>query len=296
MTLTLYMTKGLPGSGKTTWATKTLNENNKGWGTRVNKDDLRAMMHLGQHSKANERVVLRARDRIVVDALTEGQHVIVDDTNLHPAHEENLRSIVKMCNELGLRVRFEMVDFTNVPLQECLDRNRSRTDKEPVPEKWIRDQYRRFIEPQIEKPSYDEMLPHCVIVDLDGTLAHMDGRGPYDWDRVGEDKVNPQVLDYIGATIEEGGRRVIILSGRDGSCEPQTREWLNRYLDPSEYELFMREAGDKRKDSIVKRELFEKHIAGTYYPWLVIDDRDQVVRMWRDELGLTVWQVADGNF
>ena len=48
----LIMTKGLPASGKSTWAKQYLDDNP---GTkRVNKDDLRAMLDNGKWSKRNE--------------------------------------------------------------------------------------------------------------------------------------------------------------------------------------------------------------------------------------------------
>jgi hypothetical protein len=58
----------------------------------------------------------------------------------------------------------------------------------------------------------------------------------------------------------------------------------------------MRAENDGRKDSIVKKELFEQHIVGKYYIDLVIDDRNQVVEMWRKDLGLTCLQVDYGDF
>jgi hypothetical protein len=58
----------------------------------------------------------------------------------------------------------------------------------------------------------------------------------------------------------------------------------------------MRRAGDRRKDTVVKREIYERHIAGHYTVRVVFDDRDQVVRLWRDELNLPCFQVAWGNF
>jgi hypothetical protein len=57
----------------------------------------------------------------------------------------------------------------------------------------------------------------------------------------------------------------------------------------------MREAGDSRKDSIVKQELYEKHIEPSYDVFVVLDDRNQVVDMWRS-LGLVCLQVAPGDF
>jgi hypothetical protein len=59
--------------------------------------------------------------------------------------------------------------------------------------------------------------------------------------------------------------------------------------------LFMRPAGDSRKDSIVKRELFDRHVAGRWAVRGVIDDRRQVVEMWR-AMGLMCAQVAPGDF
>jgi len=57
----------------------------------------------------------------------------------------------------------------------------------------------------------------------------------------------------------------------------------------------MRATGDNRKDSIVKKEIYEGIIKPVFDVKFVLDDRNQVVEMWRS-LGLTVLQVADGNF
>lgn len=60
--------------------------------------------------------------------------------------------------------------------------------------------------------------------------------------------------------------------------------------------LYIRKAKDFRKDAIIKRELYEAHIKGRYDVLMVLDDRDQVVKMWRQELGLPCLQVDYGNF
>lgn len=57
----------------------------------------------------------------------------------------------------------------------------------------------------------------------------------------------------------------------------------------------MRPEGDERKDSIVKQEIYEKYIKDRYNVRFVLDDRNQVVDMWR-EVGLKVLQVAPGDF
>jgi hypothetical protein len=57
----------------------------------------------------------------------------------------------------------------------------------------------------------------------------------------------------------------------------------------------MRAESDFRKDSIVKKELFDNHIKNKYFIEYVLDDRNQVVDMWRD-MGLKCLQVQEGNF
>ena len=57
----------------------------------------------------------------------------------------------------------------------------------------------------------------------------------------------------------------------------------------------MRAAGDNRKDAIVKRELYQRAVAGVYSIAFVLDDRNQVVDMWRKDLGLPCFQVNYGN-
>lgn len=277
----LIMTKGLPGSGKTRWA---MTKTGDGY-LRVNKDDLRAMM-FEEWKPKREKAVLKVRDAIVSLHLSQGRHVIVDDTNLHPKHETRLRQLADEHD-----ARFVVEDFTDVGLRTCLERNRLREDKAPVPEGAIRKMWRDFIRGPIE---YDESLPYAVIVDVDGTLAHMADRGPFEWTKVGTDTLDPRVARYVDHLAQDA-YTIILLSGRDGSCQPETEEWLARH-EIVYSELHMRAAGDMRPDYLVKRELFDTHIRDRFYPWLVVDDRDQVVRMWRDELGLVVWQVADGDF
>jgi hypothetical protein len=87
---------------------------------------------------------------------------------------------------------------------------------------------------------------------------------------------------------------VFAVSGRDGSCRELTENWLAANNIPFDG-LFMRPVGDMRKDSIVKMEIFENEFKGKYNIKFILDDRNQVVAMWRS-LGLTCLQVADGDF
>ena len=57
----------------------------------------------------------------------------------------------------------------------------------------------------------------------------------------------------------------------------------------------MRKLDDKRRDDIVKKELFDENIRGRFNVKFVIDDRNRVVDMWR-QIGLTCFQVEEGDF
>jgi predicted kinase len=279
---TVILTKGLPGSGKTYWA-KELMAQNPGRYKRINKDDLRAMIDDGKWSKHNEQFILKVRNSLILAALEEGCHVIVDDTNLHSKHEQHIRDLVK-----GLAA-IEVRDFTDVPLETCLERDRKRQNY--VGEKVITSMYRQFLQVKPVPPAYHANLPEAIICDLDGTLALMNGRNPYDAEKCESDLVNEPIADII----ERTGHSILLVSGRSEVHRPQTEAWLEkhhiRYMA-----LFMRPEGDMRKDAIVKRELYENYILGQYNINYILDDREQMVRMWRDELGLTCLQVADGDY
>lgn len=139
------------------------------------------------------------------------------------------------------------------------------------------------------------MNDRAVIVDIDGTLALRTGdRSPFDWSRVGEDTPNAPVIELVRIIHAAGLHRVLLMSGRDEVCRRQTEMWLDAQEVPFD-ELHMRPPKDNRKDSLIKEELYRKHIEARYDVAFVLDDRNQVVAMWRS-LGLPVFQVAEGNF
>lgn len=279
------MLSGLPGSGKSTWAIEQVH-NDRSY-IRVNKDDLRDMCHGGKWDPKREKQILLVRDAMVEAALRSGRNVIVDDTNLHPKHEQRLREIAELC-----KVDFEVKHF-DVSVDDCIARDAKRAH--PVGEQVIRDMWRSFI--RVAPEPQQEGLPPAIIVDIDGTLAIMGKRSPYDDHLADCDTLNTPVFDAMQAwLLVDDDRELIIMSGRDeGRSRDVTKEWLQRHhIFPDM--LLMRPAGDVRKDAVVKRELFETHVKGKRYIHFVLDDRDQVVRMWRDELGLQCFQVAPGNF
>jgi predicted kinase len=283
MSKTLYMTVGLPASGKTTWAKAKIAEN-PGSCKRINKDDLRAMLDGGKWSRDNEKFILSTRDAIVSSALAAGKHVIVDDTNLAPKHQAVLSELAKKNG-----ATLEIVSFLGVSLDECIERDRKRANY--VGEKVIRGMWNQFLAPAAPVVEVNPDLPYCVIVDIDGTVALMNGRGPFDWHSVHTDTPNVPVCHLVRGVQD----KVIFMSGRDSVCRTATEQWLFANELIGGCDLFMRPEGDVRDDRIVKEEIYRREVEGKYNVRYVIDDRDKVVRLWRS-LGLTCLQVAEGDF
>ncbi len=132
----------------------------------------------------------------------------------------------------------------------------------------------------------------CVICDIDGTIADMGERDPFQWHRVGEDRPIAVIINLL--RILAPIYTIILVSGRSDESMKPTLAWLEEHEIPHSA-IYMRRAGDYRKDSIVKRELYEAHIESYYDVQFVLEDRNQAVEMWRD-LGLTCLQVAPGDF
>lgn len=132
---------------------------------------------------------------------------------------------------------------------------------------------------------------NTVISDIDGTLALLNGRDPYDASKCENDLPNEPVVNLL-KLLEDQGDPVIIVSGRMEKDRIPTEKWLEQqgiFYD----KFFMRQTDDVRKDSIVKREIYEEFIEPFYDIWFVLDDRQQVVDLWRS-LGLTCLQVNPG--
>lgn len=279
------MLKGLPASGKSTWAQEQLK---KGSFIRISKDDLRPM--LGSYSQRKEKEVLRIRNLLIEFGISQKHNVIVDDTNLNPVHERTLR---QLANKLG--AKFEINDsFLDISPEECIERDLHRGEK-AVGASVIWDMYYRWLVPSTTKLlDHDFKLPRCVLVDIDGTLAlNTSNRSFYDFTKVGKDTPDPFVSCLVDALynygLEQSGDRypyIILMSGREESCREQTEEWLDKHFIPYD-KLLMRAEGDRRPDFLVKRELFENNIRDKYAVLGVVDDRPQCVRLWQG-LGLRV--------
>lgn len=303
----LVITRGLPGSGKSTWASQWLT-----WGlkrARVNRDDIRIQQlgmlpEQGVLDYKGEQLVTEIQQTTVRKYLRFGYDVVVDDTNLRAAHS---RAWADLAAEEG--AEFEAVDFFDVSAEECHSRiaRRAMEGGRHVPWDVIEGMRAKFLangplppvvrsaKAEIELRQYvpDLRMPKAWIFDIDGTLAKMSNRSPFDWHRVDEDTHHEWVVDVLQALYNTGDL-IFVVSGRDASCREMTEAWLERHDIPY-LELFMRPAGDNRKDTIVKAELFWNHLAENFNIRGVFDDRNCVVEMWR-AMGIPVAQTAIGDF
>lgn len=290
----LLILRGLPASGKSTFAKKLLTENPHVW-KRLNKDELRAMLDNSVHSNPNEKFVERVRDFMLVEALKEGKHVVIDDTNLSDRPIERITQVVqKYMKDSGDKVHIEIKGF-DTSLEECLERDEKREKK--VGRDVIMKMYKQHILKDERGPHYqeqDDTLPPAILCDLDGTLAILHDRGPFDAKRCETDLLNIPVAEIV-KTYHEKGVKIILMSGREDNARSQTMNWLSYNKIPYNV-LYMRTSGDNRKDAVVKKELYEKHVKGQFYVQFVLDDRNQVVDLWRLDLGLPCLQVNYGDF
>lgn len=277
MSRLLYL-KGLPASGKTDYAKKLVAQGYK----RVNKDDLRAMIDDGRWSRENEAQVVALHDIIVNNFLELGFNVVVDNTGF--AWETHYKIIAD-----NHKADFE-VKFFDVPVMECIERDSKRGEKS-VGAKVIMGMYEKYLRPKA--PVWSEDKLNCYVFDIDGTLAKMDGRSPYDYSKVDTDLPNHNIT-MIARTLRNNGLPIVIVSGRTDDCREATMQWLAKNNIPYD-DIHMRKSGDARKDSIIKKEIYENELKDRYNILAVFDDRNQVVDMWRS-LGLTVLQVDYGNF
>lgn len=291
---------GPPGCGKST-AAKEFIKLNPSY-VRVNRDDLRMMLRNEQMlDNKSEEILTDIQNNIIINFLSRGKNVIIDNTNLK---EKYLKELINVCSDYCDDIIFNIFD---TKIETCIERNNNREQKVPIDviKKMFIDfenlknnfefhNYRKYIDKPFEyNQKNSNSLPECYLFDIDGTLALMNGkRGPFDWNKVHLDDVNEIVKEQL-ILLHKNNYKIIIMTGRDESCKELTKNWFNVNNIPFD-DMFMRTKDDHRKDSVIKTELFEKHIKGNYFVKAVFDDRLQVINTWY-KLGIFTFNVNQGN-
>lgn len=146
---------------------------------------------------------------------------------------------------------------------------------------------------------------NVVVFDIDGTVAdisqrrHFVSTKPKNWKAFFEGMVDDTVIEEVrfvyNCIVANGEYDVVFSSGRPDNYREQTVKWLYDNNFHVYDKLYMRKAGDYRPDYIVKKEILDNMLSDGYNPIMAFDDRDQVVKMWRDN-GIVCMQVAEGSF
>jgi predicted kinase len=312
----IIVTRGLPGSGKTTLA--------KAWvaeepdrRARVNRDDIRAMLFgkpAGQLTHGDEEVVTRAEESLVRAALKEGRDVIVDAMHLRARYVKRWEKIAPV----------ELLDCVK-PVAECIqaDELRVARGERGVGVAVITELAQRFgipahgalpayeLNPELHlqttpgkrgsavpwkpAPAWNPDLPDAWIVDTDGTVADLSHRSPYAKDAAlySQDGLFENVARLVA--LLQDSAYIIGVSGRSEEFRAVTEQWWLERVRVRPDEFHFRSLADAQAgtpDDIVKANIFDTEIAGRYNIVGILDDRPRVLRMWRAK-GLTTFAVGD---
>lgn len=290
---------GIPGSGKSTWVKEYISKNPNT--VAVSRDDFRFMLRNTPLTEPKIEDMITELVNITIEkSLMRGCDVIVDQTSCKQKYINSFIDLFKYKSDIEFRV-------FDTPLETCILRDSKRERK--VGESVIRKMYKQYkllvetypLQNISKQPAWKDRfeplkqnvnMPEAVMFDLDGTLALMSNREPYDWNKVDRDDLNEIVAEQV-KFHKSLGRKIILLSGRDEAAREKTVEWLDFY--GIEYDqLLMRKADDYRKDNVVKKEIFNQQVYNRYNVLCVYDDRTQVVKMW-EEIGIFCFNVNQGN-
>lgn len=302
----LHVTRGLPGSGKTTLA-KEMSKSNKNLHL-ISKDDLRRMIiPCVRWTPEKESEIIAIENALIDHSIKQGFDVMVHDTNLNPKVLVRLQRIAESAG-----YEFNLIDLTNVPVALCIQRDAVREFSVghrvilDMAERYLPEAYARFRAAYPDEDSVLELIynakirkfstqkTNIVVVDIDGTLAFKGDRNPYDYSLVHLDRLNYPLAELIRTLNEH--YPIVYVSGRDEECRDETINWLyanDLWFDDSQ--IFMRKNKDNRADWQVKEEIYFQEIEHSYNVIGWFDDRKQVVSHMRT-FGLPIFQVMWGDF
>lgn len=273
----VYILRGLPGSGKSTWR----KEKNLPY---VSKDDIRLA-----NPSWNERQVHSELMSQLAGWMYQQFDCIVDNTNLN---DKTVDQYIRLAADNGYEV--EMVDFRMlVPVSVCIENDLQRKGSVGyVGEDVIKTM-------ALENGLLHTIYPDTFIFDIDGTLANTEHRvhllpeNGGSWQQFFEAQDRDPLIKPVGYLLQTLARyhTIICVSGRPDTYRAMTRTWLASYNLPVSL-LLMRKAWDKRPDNEVKRDIYTKNIKPYFNVRGVFDDRKIVCRMWH-EIGLTLYRVGD---
>ena len=306
----IYITYGPPLSGKSTFASLITKYDPDI--KVISRDMIRDNLKDHSNEFEIEKVITKIEESYILN-LIKHYDLIIDNTNSKVSY---LKDLIKLVVKSKVKnIKLHLIDFTDITLDILLERLSNRERK--VPEEVIKKIHNRCIqnkkefiknisnfntnlgitsdtEKVISKIIKREHCSSAIIVDIDGTLSHSGGiRTPFEYHKVINDDIDEIVRDIL-ITYSNFLYPIIVVSGREDHCKEMTEEWLKKHRVPYDL-IYMRKTGDFRKDAIVKKEIYETYIKPKYDVLFCLDDRNQVVDMWREN-GVKCLQVQDGDF
>ena len=294
----LILTRGIQGSGKSTWARQWVEEDPENR-VRINNDDIRNM--LGKYwVTSRENLVSNIKKNMAEEAINRGYDIVVDNMNLNPKEILFWKDMIKMANmdPDGYQYEIEFKDFF-IPLEECIRRDAMRPN--PIGEKVIRETWRRYkhfiqtseVERYVNNLKRYEGKPKCIVIDMDSTICFNMSKRPWYGEGAAEgmadDVPNTGVCDIIRQLQEQYS--IVVATGRDTSQEEVTKQWLAKQGINAD-EFYFRTNGDYRKGVEIKKEEITA-ILEKYDIVAIFEDCEPIVQMYR-EMGLTVLQPNKG--
>lgn len=322
------ITRGVPGSGKSTWATQWVAQDpfNR---VRINRDDIRQELirngaaknkktdqyyvydDKGQMDKEFEGQVTNLENSRVRKALQAGKSVITDNTNLSPvATGKLIRNIKQQQKDIAVAVK----DF-HISYEEAVKRDAGRERK--VGPQVIKMMFNR-LGPKGEFPHIDGTYPlqkfkrpekkgqHAIGVDLDGTACDVrkirhfvqkDEKGRRNFDRFHRDSLfmppHPAVIEMI-KDAQAAGYAIVITTARSSEYAEISQKWLKEVAGITFDNYYSRQKGDFRTDYEVKKELIDKIREDGYDLVRQIDDNPQAIKAFREK-GVEVTEVPFGD-
>ena len=132
----LIICRGLPASGKSTWAKQWVLEDPE-HRVRINQDDIRLM--LGKYwVPSREKLVQEIQFNAIIEALNREFDVVIDNTNLNNKVLDQFNRLIKTFEDYEI----EYKDFFDTPLSVCIERDKNRDLQ--VTKKVIRSFYNNY--------------------------------------------------------------------------------------------------------------------------------------------------------
>lgn len=104
------------------------------------------------------------------------------------------------------------------------------------------------------------------------------------------------VVEIVRQLNSDGDYLVVYCTGRPEERRKMTEAWMSKHDIPFHSQfLMMRKDDDHRPDYVVKEEMLDQIITNGHDILFVIDDRPEVVKMWRRR-GLTCLAMDEGKF